>query len=560
MSIPASFSALSDEDYDNSVAHFLMIEQRQKQKNSVGCILSLLSIDPCIPENENDLKKWLLDALLTLSPEVKARAEQDFFNIRAKIFWLVLNVDTPSGKAWVGVRLVLDNKRAFPLSYEKMKSWKIDPFFVEAFNKELMLPRSGANPLLDKKKVLLFGCGSVGSEIAHKLGASGIGHIDIVDPDIFTTSNLYRHTLDGKMTNWPKAQAVSIQLQAKFPWLKTNAYLNYLLNYRNADFLSSYDLIIVAIGSPTHERIFHDYLVKSRVKVPIIYSWLEGYGIGGHSVIDIPNKKGCLRCAYVESNTGIRGLSSNLNFLEPNQNIVKNYAGCGEMFIPYGAISSAQTALIAADLAIGYLEGKLVESSKVSWKGDSSDSTQQDLKLTPRYIAFSSSLKKQPLVHPLCDICHPEEMVVYRSPSGKSFFLPSTIHQELCTYRQEEKSDLESAGLLIGCYKQNGDILVDRFTRPKTTDQRTRSTFKLDAQAHQLEIEKAYTNSDQLLGYIGTWHTHPQNIPVPSSIDFKDWRSHERDNPTRLLFFIVVGLTKTSVYTIENNDVIELTK
>lgn len=558
MSIPASFAALPHEGEDQDVARFLNIESRQRRKDAAGCILPLKSINPIIPSTGDELKDWLLIAIQNLAPEIKEKAEKELFTKRVKEFWLVLNVSTPSGKSWVGVRLYLDKKRTFPLTVEKIKQWKVETVFVEAFNKELMLPRSGANISFDSKKVLLFGCGSVGSEIAHKLGATGIGRIDIVDPDYFSTSNIYRHTLEGNKTNWPKSLAVGTQLQNKFPWLKVGSSCNSLLDYRKRTTLNSYDLVIIAIGVPTHERLFHDYLAKSDVKVPVVYSWLEGYGIGGHAVLDIPHKSGCLRCAYVEPSSGVRGLASNLNFIESDQNVVKNYAGCGEMFIPYSAISSTQTALLAADLAVGYLEGKLAESRKVSWKGDSSDATSEGLKLTRRYQTFASSLKKLPLRNPLCDVCQPRKFITYKSECGKRLHLPQTLNKVLCSYRQEKPTSVESAGLLIGYYIQNGDVFLDTATTPKVSDQRTRTTFKLDAKLHQAEIDEAYIASDQLLGYVGTWHTHPQDFPVPSPPDKTDWRTHEHDNPDRPLFFIVVGIKKTSVYSLIKGEIIEL--
>lgn len=265
-----------------------------------------------------------------------------------------------------------------------------------------------------------------------------------------------------------------------------------------------------------------------------------------------------MRCAYVEPNSGGRGLASNLNFIEANQDVVKNYAGCGEMFIPYGAISSTQTALLAAELAVGYLEKKLTESKKISWRGDSSDAEREGLNLTQRYQIFTSSLKKLPLRNPQCDVCQPKDYITFQSMCGKRLHLPQALHQKLSTYRQEEPTSLESAGLLVGYYNQVDEVLIDTFTTPKVSDKRTRTTFKLDALAHQAEIEKAYTESDRLLGYVGTWHTHPQDVPRPSSPDKTDWLTHVQDNPDRLLFFIVVGIKTTSVYTLEKGDVIEL--
>ena len=56
---------------------------------------------------------------------------------------------------------------------------------VRLFNKERVMPRSGAIQELQNKKVLLVGCGSVGSQIANQLASTGIGHITLSDPRHF---------------------------------------------------------------------------------------------------------------------------------------------------------------------------------------------------------------------------------------------------------------------------------------------------------------------------------------------------------------------------------------
>lgn len=558
MSINASFIASQKDEMDIRISQFFSKDERKKHPNSICYILPLQSINPIIPTNTDGLKLWLLEALNSVSQETTTKINKELYSHRTKEFWLVFNVPTPSGKTWFGVILNRDNKRSFPTTLEKLLPWKIEPILINVFNKSLMMPRSGADYSMDNKKVLLFGCGSVGSELAHKLGASGLGSLAIADPDTFSTSNLYRHTLNRNHIHWPKAVAVAGQLQDKYPWLHVTAHGNTLLDSREPKLLNGYDLIIVAIGSPTHERLFHEYVTKVGINIPIIYTWLEGYGIGGHAVLDIPDKKGCLSCAYVESDTGIRGLASNLNFIEANQNIVKNHAGCGEMFIPYGAISSAQTALIAADLSVNYLNGKLTQSTKVSWIGDSADSVNEELKLTQRYHHFHSPLKKHRLEHPLCNVCNPDDSLVYQSNDGLRLCMPQNLYDELLTFRQVEPNSLESAGLIIGCYKNNGEVWLHSLTTPKNTDERSRCSFKLDAKSHQLEVDEAYENSDQLLGYLGTWHTHPQDIPSPSGVDTRDWQTHKEENLDRPLFFIVVGLKKVSIYSLIEGKAVEL--
>ena len=554
MSLSSSWVTVSEGDA--SIDIFFNKEKRKLHKEAIACVLSLQSVETDLPSNLEHLKIWLCDAFLRIHKKVQDFFNSKLLNQRSKEFWLIFNVNTPSGVSWFGIWLVNEKKKPFPNTIEKIHSWNLKPLHVEIFNKELLMPRSGANKNLDGKKVLLVGVGSVGSELADKLGAMGIGHLDITDPDAFSTSNLYRHTLNRQFIGCPKSLAIKWQLEEKYPWINVNHYGSPLLDLRYLGIIN-YDLIIVAIGSPTHERIFHDYATKNKLRIPVIYTWLEGYGVGGHAVLDIPNKEGCLRCAYVDPETGIRGLASNLNFLQSDQNIVKNYAGCGEMFIPYGAMSSAQTALISGDLAMRYLDGKLTESTKVSWKGSDEDAKDEGLKFTKRYKSFSSSLQRQPLCHPLCDVCNNEGITLYQHDNLR-IILPNSIKQQLIKFRQNDLDDCESAGLLVGHVKNNGDIWINNITTPKETDIRSRAFFKLDDVAHQNELDNLHASSDQLLGYLGTWHTHPQNIPIPSSVDIDDWKKHYNENIDRQLFFVVVGLKQVSIYIIASNEVVEL--
>ena len=243
------------------------------------------------------------------------------------------------------------------------------------------MPRSGAEITLQDKKVLLVGCGSVGGEIADKLAASGIGDLVLCDPDYFSLNNLYRHILPIDFVPLSKAMGLKLQLSNKYPWIKVNYSTELLLNLRNNNLLKDFDLIIIAIGSPTHERLFHDFLLKNKITVPVIYSWVEGYGIGGHAILDIPNVKGCMRCAYTN---------------------------CGDAFLPYSFIASTQTAIIAVDLAVKYLRKKVDISSKVSWKGCSDDAISLGFKINDRYHLFTESLVALPLYNKGCDICNGE--------------------------------------------------------------------------------------------------------------------------------------------------------
>lgn len=397
-------------DHASELSEFTNIAPTDTTKRTVvgeGFVIPLGDLNPP-PTTRDTLGSWFLDAISALSSSELPALEKLVSRRRARQFWVVFNGNTSSGTAWFGIHLTPKGKgkRTLPIRSRMLDDWTIKPIRVTVFNKERVLPRGGADTSLSDKSVLLVGCGSVGGEIAYKLASSGIGKMILVDPDVFTLNNLYRHVLDEWLIGAGKAFALSMRIEAKHPWTKCKHHQSNLLSLRNKAILESFDLIIVAIGAPTHERIFHDFLVENKVSVSVINTWVEGYGIGGHATLDMPHTKGCLRCAYVDQETLGRGLASNLNFLEPGQDATVNHAGCGDLFLPYGAINAAQTAIIASDLAIHFLNGGISKSCKVSWKGDDVDALNAGLKTTHRYTMFKNSLARLPLYDEHCDICN----------------------------------------------------------------------------------------------------------------------------------------------------------
>ena len=49
---------------------------------------------------------------------------------------------------------------------------------------------------------------------------------------------------------------------------------------------------------------------------------------------------------------------------------------------------------------------------------------------------------------------------------------------------------------------------------------------------------------------MGVWHTHPQLIPIPSSIDWADWHDTLRIDKSacEYIFFVVAGVDKARIW------------
>lgn len=81
-----------------------------------------------------------------------------------------------------------------------MAGANLDSQQLERYGRNIFLDRVGAKGqarLLDSN-VLVVGAGGLGSPIIAYLAAAGVGHLDIVDPDIVERSNLQRQIIHGE--------------------------------------------------------------------------------------------------------------------------------------------------------------------------------------------------------------------------------------------------------------------------------------------------------------------------------------------------------------------------
>lgn len=123
------------------------------------------------------------------------------------------------------------------------------------------------------------------------------------------------------------------------------------------------------------------------------------------------------------------------------------------------------------------------------------------------------------------------------------------VQSMLYEHRQTGSDSREAGGLLVG-YENiaTSNFTASTGTPPQATDLRSRISLKLGLQHRRLLDEIVFP-----YGYIGTWHTHPSEIPSPSSVDLKDWRKcikHNRTS-TNALIFIIAGISGFRVWLCE---------
>jgi len=114
-------------------------------------------------------------------------------------------------------------------------------------------------------------------------------------------------------------------------------------------------------------------------------------------------------------------------------------------------------------------------------------------------------------------------------------------------YIQNDAKKPESGGIITGKIHQN---LIDilNCSEPTFLDQRSKYNFNRSYKSAQKYINKKFNESKGEEIYLGEWHTHPEDIPIPSNTDIKSFNKTLNKNilNSNIHFMIIVG--RTAIY------------
>ncbi len=287
----------------------------------------------------------------------------------------------------------------------------LKPINVQRYDLDYLMPRGGANTNLDRTKALVVGCGAVGGHIPASLVQAGIRDLTLVDPDILKPENIYRHVMGKCQEKQYKTIAIKEEIENKYPYLTITTHQTYIekaVAQGDINF-SDFDLAIFATGNQTMElylnRLIHQHNLLA------VFTWLEPYGIGGHSLLTRSRKPGCFQCLF-DSDPKSDGYKHNrASFAAPNQSFAKNDLGCGASYTEYGALDARKTAIQAVELALNGLREVEPKNALISWKGKDNRFTAAGFQTSPRYQLSSDCLEKfrYHYINPQCPLCGGEQ-------------------------------------------------------------------------------------------------------------------------------------------------------
>jgi molybdopterin-synthase adenylyltransferase len=158
--------------------------------------------------------------------------------------------------------------------------------------------RKGQERLL-ASRVLLVGCGALGSHIASSLVRAGVGAITIVDRDFLELNNLQRQVLfdeDDVAAGRPKAVAAAQKLGRINASVRVEPVVGDFHSGNAEQRVRDHDLVMDGTDNFAARYLINDACVKTG------RAWVYGGVVAGYgmSMVVIPGETPCFRCVFPE--------------------------------------------------------------------------------------------------------------------------------------------------------------------------------------------------------------------------------------------------------------------
>lgn len=273
-----------------------------------------------------------------------------------------------------------------------------------------LLPRGGVRDTLFGKKVVVIGCGAIGGLIVQELAKAGIMNLLLIDPDILSHNNLYRHLLGMSNIGQYKVDALKNKLEKDLPHVNIMAIPSSFTEAKHRqqqiDF-TQYDLVIDATAVVPVSNSIAKFFIHNHPGLPVLHTWLEALGIGGHAMVTNQGGAGCYKCLYSVRDPEY-GIYNRASFAAKGQIFSKAMFGCAGRFTPFSSLDAYKTAGLAVELALKVLSGQEKRHPLLSWKGDSKHFLEAGYMLSDRYKNLTEQgyyEQRYDYVHQNCSLC-----------------------------------------------------------------------------------------------------------------------------------------------------------
>ncbi|MBI6152193.1 ThiF family adenylyltransferase [Serratia surfactantfaciens] len=270
-------------------------------------------------------------------------------NERASVY--CLNIFLPGTQADRGMKFGLRTARKRPAITDAHRLAKIRTSTLDILDRAEVYSRdvSKTSKTLEKCRVVCVGVGSLGGAVALQLARAGVGHLTLIDPDIFVAANIGRHVLGVDDLGRAKAVALREKIRNDLPFTDVTTCVNFaeFVLLQEPAIFENADLVVVTTADWRSEVSL--WREKSKDKSwGMIQAWSEPNALVGHAIF-APDGAYDARDLFNENG------NFNYKFTEwPDDGIVELPA-CGESFIPGSFMGITNIALMTSQMAVNAL-------------------------------------------------------------------------------------------------------------------------------------------------------------------------------------------------------------
>ena len=220
------------------------------------------------------------------------------------------------------------------------------------YNRQMLFAPIGVQgqKKLRKARVLLVGCGALGTVLANTLVRAGVGHFTIIDRDFIELNNLQRQVLFDQRDitdQLPKAIAAERKLSKINSEVKIDAIVGDVNHHNILQYAREKDLLLDGTDNFETRFLLNDAAIE--LNIPWIYgACLSAMGL---AMVIRPGLTPCLRCIFETSPPpGMNPTCDTAGVLGPTVNLVASWQALEAIKLLTGNFDALNRGLFSFDL------------------------------------------------------------------------------------------------------------------------------------------------------------------------------------------------------------------
>mgnify|MGYP000745714263 CR=1 FL=1 len=273
------------------------------------------------------------------------------------------------------------------------KNKKLDRLHLSVYSNQRITERT-AGTMMEEKRFLVAGLGSVGSNLCYYLNGYNNAVFDLIDRDSLIIDNIGRHLLGFEYINQQKSYAVAHYLQQYRPDREVYA-LQKQLQQQKKDEINKASAIFVCTGDVMSEKWLLSQMFEESIRKPAFILWLEPYGISGIMIYVNPKDKESIKRLREKANDCFMDFCLiKREEYEDGEKLTKRDAGCNGSYSLY----SANDVILFLSSMFPIIDKLLEEPSEsrcYQWVGNINIATKKGISLMSSSGLSKNTLREQ---------------------------------------------------------------------------------------------------------------------------------------------------------------------